>query len=165
MPTFLEYFEKNKKVYEFKVSIAGEHGTDVKDRLKTILNKFTVENISSGKKTPIQESPLEFPQLKNTEVTHYDVTLRYPTTASVLEEMITRECNVGPGHVKVRSGNDPLNDLEAEPKTEGKYTPLIGNDDLGGDCGQSLAGQNRVMDLLKELETARKERASSTGQN
>lgn len=161
MPTFLEYFEKNKKVYEFKISIAGEHGTDIKDRLKTILDKFTVESISAGKKTPIQEAPLEFPQLKNTEVTHYDIALRYPTTANVLEEIIARECSVGHAHVRVRSGTDPINELGVNTKEE-KYTPLIGNDDLGGECGQSLAGQNRVMDLLKELEAARK---SSAGQN
>jgi len=88
MPTFLEYFEKNKKIYEFKIAIAGEHGSDIKDRIKSVLEKFQVETLSAGKRTPIQETPLEFPQLSNTEVVHYTVSLRYPTTPNVLEEII-----------------------------------------------------------------------------
>lgn len=162
MPTFLEYFEKNKKIYEFKIAIAGEHGSDIKERIKSVLEKFKVENMSAGKKTPIQESPLEFPQLSNTEVTHYEISLRYPTIPNVLEELIGHECGVGMANVKVRNANDPLNDVEHTQKTKEKYTPLIGTDDLDGESAQNQVGNTRVMDLLKELEKDKKERSKET---
>lgn len=162
MPTFLEYFEKNKKIYEFKIAIAGEHGSDIKDRIKSVLEKFQVENLSAGKKTPIQEAPLEFPQLSNTEVTHYDVTLRYPTTPNVLEEIIGRECGVGMSNVRVRNSTDPVNDLGHTQHNKETYTPLLGTDDLGGESAQNQVGNTRVMDLLKELEKDKKERSTDS---
>lgn len=161
MATFLEYLERNKKVYEFKIAVAGPDSNSLKDRIKTVLEKFTVIEMSNGKKTPIQESPLEFPQLSNIEVTHYDVTLRYPTTTQVLEEIISKDCDVKQTHVRVRTATDPLNNLgNAQHNTE-KYTPLLGSDDLGGESAQHMVGNNRVMDLLKELEVAKKERESA----
>lgn len=162
MPTFLEYFEKNKKIYEFKIAIAGEHGSDIKERIKSVLEKFSVENMSSGKKTPIQETPLEFPQLSNTEVTHYDVSLRYPTAPNVLEEIIGRGCGIGMSNVKVRNAADPLNDLGHIHHNKEKYTPLLGTNDLGGESAQNQVGNTRVMELLKELEKDKKERSTET---
>ncbi len=158
MATFFEYLEKNKKVYEFKIAVAGPDSSKMKDRIKMVLEKFTVVEMSNGKKTPIQESPLEFPQLTNVEVTHYEVSLRYPTTTQVLEEIISKSCDVKQTHVRVRTANDPLNSLGNEQHNTEKYTPLIGSDDLGGESAQHLVGNNRVMDLLKELEVAKKER-------
>ena len=35
---------------------------------------------------------------------------------------------------------------------------MLNTEDMGGEDGQQLAGTNRVMDLLKELEDARKDR-------
>jgi hypothetical protein len=162
MPTFLEYFEKNKKIYEFKIAIAGEHGSDVKERLKSVLEKFSVETLSAGKKTPIQESPFEFPQLSNTAITHYTVSLRYPTTPNILEEIIGRECKIGVSNVKVRTAMDPINDLGHEQHNKETYTPLLGTNDLGGESAQNQVGNTRVMDLLRELEKDKKERSKET---
>ena len=39
------------------------------DTMETALQKFAVVSMGAGKKTPIQERPLDFPQLQNTEVT------------------------------------------------------------------------------------------------
>ena len=38
------------------------------------------------------------------------------------------------------------------------HEALLNTEDMGGEDGQQLAGTNRVMDLLKELEDARKDR-------
>ena len=35
---------------------------------------------------------------------------------------------------------------------------MLNTEELGGESGQDSVGENRVMDLLKELEVARKER-------
>jgi len=44
------------------------------------------------------------------------------------------------------------------PKTEEAYQAMLTTEDMGGESAQDNVGENRVMDLLKELEVARKER-------
>ena len=40
--------------------------------------KFEVQKLSAGKKTPIQSLPLDFPSIKNESVTIYDLKTSYP---------------------------------------------------------------------------------------
>ena len=47
---------------------------------------------------------------------------------------------------------------EQEEKQDGPYEPILTKEELEGESGQDAVAGNRVMDLLKELETARKER-------
>ena len=61
-------------------------------------------------------------------------------------------------HIIVRNENDSL-ELQQENKEDNKpYTSLLATEDMGGESAQQHVGQTRVMDLLKELETAKKER-------
>ena len=43
-------------------------------------------------------------------------------------------------------------------KTEETYEAKLTKEDMGGESAQNNVGENRVMDLLKELEAARKDR-------
>src|SRR6056300_875013 len=102
MKSFVEYLTESKKTYDFKIGIAGELPEGCVDKLETSLQKFGVANMSSGKKTPIQERPLDFPQLSNMEVTYYEVSLNYPTTRQVLEQYIPYCCDLPVSHLIVR---------------------------------------------------------------
>jgi hypothetical protein len=113
--------------------------------------------MSAGKKTPIQERPLDFPQLQNTEVTYFEVELNYPTTVQVLQEYLAKCCGIDQGHFIVRNPNEPQEEYQ-QPKPEGEYEPILTQEDMGGPSAQNEVAGNRVMDLLKELEVARKER-------
>ena len=57
----------------------------------------------------------------------------------------------------MRNPNEPQ-ELYQQEKTSDEYTAKLTQEDMGGESAQQDAGPNRVMDLLKELETARKER-------
>jgi len=81
---FTNYLAEAKKIYEFNIGIAGELPENCADSLETCLNRYSVASMSAGKKTPIQERPLDFPQLSNCEVTYYEAGLNYPTTPQVL---------------------------------------------------------------------------------
>ena len=157
MKSFTEYLAESKKVYAFKVGVAGELPEHFEDMMETCLQKYGVGKMSSGKKTPIQERPLDFPQLENMEVTYYEVELMYPTTSRVLQEYIGSCCTVPQSHIIVRNPDEPQEQYQQE-KTDEEYTAMLTQEELGGESAQENAGPNRVMDLLKELETARKER-------
>ena len=78
--TFVEHLNEAQKTYTFKIGVAGDLPEGCADTLESALQKFKVSNMSAGKRTPITERPLDFPQLQNTHVHYYDVELTYPTT-------------------------------------------------------------------------------------
>ena len=90
MKKYSDYLNEayNGKVYPFKIGIAGQIADDMADQLETALKKFGVTNCSPGKKTPIQERPLDFPALQNQEVTYYECEVTYPTHTEMLQEYL-----------------------------------------------------------------------------
>lgn len=161
MRSFVDILTESKKTYPFKIGIAGEMPEGFADRLETALDKYQISTISKGKKTPIQERPLDFPQLQNMEVTYFEVEVNYPTTSQVLQEYLGQVCQVHQSHIIVRNPNEPQERYQEEAN-ETEYVTLLTTQDMGGESAQKSVGGGHVMDLLKELEKARKERAAST---
>jgi len=157
MRSFTDILTESKKTYEFKIGIAGELPEGCDGDMKTSLAKFDLVNLSAGKKTPIQERPLDFPQLHNMEVTYFEAEVSYPTTPDVLQEYIGKCCGIDQSHIIVRNTADPREEYQA-PKSDEAYQAMLTTEDMGGENAQESVGNNRVMDLLKELEVARKER-------
>ena len=72
MKTFVEYLTEAKKTYKFKFGVAGELPEGFIDSCESCLQKFGLINMTPGKKTPIQERPLDFPKLQNVETTYFE---------------------------------------------------------------------------------------------
>lgn len=159
MKTFKDILTESKKTYKFIVRVAGELPEGFAGHLETNLKKFDLVSLSSGKRTPIQERPLDFPKLQNTEVHTFEAEVSYPTTPAVLQEYLIHNCVVAAENLIVRVPGEPLELVQAT-KEEGTYESLLNTEDMGGESAQPNVGENRVMDLLKELEKARKERDS-----
>ena len=156
MRSFKELLTESKKTYEFKIGVAGPLPEGFADRMETVLKKFNVSNMTAGKKTPIQERPLDFPQLQNMEVTYFEVALEYPTTSQVLQEYLGNACTVDQSKIIVRNTNDPREEYQ-DIDDSAPYEAMLTKEDMGGESAQDAVAGNRVMSLLKELETARKE--------
>ena len=157
MKSFEQYLTESKKIYKFKVRVAGELPEGFADNLEQCLQKYDVSNITAGKRSPIQETPLDFPQLQNCEVTHYEVDLNYPTTSHVLEHYLVNSCNISHSYICVRSEFDPIDEYQ-KPEDKTPYASKLNTEDLGGESAQDSVAEPRIMSLLKELETARQER-------
>jgi|SRR6056297_535731 len=158
MKSFKDILLESKKTYPFKIGVAGELPEGFNDRLKTMLDKFDIASMSAGKKTPIQERPLDFPQLQNTEVTYFEVELNYPTTSQVLAEYLGHGCSIDRSHIVVKNPNEPYEEQQSKEDSNEPYEPILTKEEMEGTSAQQSVAGNRVMDLLKELETARKER-------
>lgn len=157
MKSFAQFLTESKKTYKFKVRIAGDLPENCEDMIETALQKYELVNMSAGKKTPIVERPLDFPQLQNTEVTTYEVEVSYPTTGHVLERYLSETCKINHSYIIVRGDGEPQEEYQETGNNE-PYEALLNTEDMGGESAQNNVGANRVMDLLKELEIARKER-------
>jgi hypothetical protein len=76
----------------------------------------------------------------------------------VLEEYIPMSTGIDRTHVIVRTKEDPR--IEYQDQQEGEYEAMLTKEDMGqqDEKAQEKVGTDRVMELLKELETARKEK-------
>ena len=146
---FTNYLAEAKKIYEFNIGIAGELPENCADSLETCLNRYSVASMSAGKKTPIQERPLDFPQLSNCEVTYYEAGLNYPTTPQVLSEYIAQCCDIDRANIIVRNVNEPQ-EIYQNIKDDGAYEIKLETEDMGGDSAQDDVGGAPVKEFFNE---------------
>ena len=118
MKTFKEYLSESKKQYDFRVKVAGDFTTEQEDTLKTLLGRYSLSGFKKTAKTPIQELPLDFPQVKNCEVSIYEVSVDYPTTQHELIEYLTAELGVNKQNLVVRNPGEPTEEYQTpvEPR-------------------------------------------------
>jgi copper chaperone CopZ len=164
MKSFKEYLIESKQVYEFKVKIAGDLPDGCAKKIKEALTKFKVENCSSGKSTPIQETQVDFPSHKNIGVTVFDVVTEYPATSLEIRDAVAEHCDIALSCVKVRN-------LKEEEENELNHA----NDELSGEAlldkpleevnGQKLVGDKHTMSLLKDLTKNKKSLEQYKGVN
>ena len=163
MKSFKDYLFESRKKYDFRIKIAGDFTTEQETTLKSALDKYAVSSWKKAGKTPIQELPLDFPQVKNCEVNIYEITLDYPTTQHELTEYIAGQCGVSKTHLAVRRPGEPSEEYQhEEPKREGallddpnyKESPNAKFEDYYGDKYNS----GFVKELNDILKLQRKER-------
>ena len=156
MSTFTEYLTEATKSYDYKIKVAGDIDKDFTSRMETALGKFELQNMSAGKKTPIQKLPLDFPALSNEAVTIFDVTTAYPVTSTALKEYLADYMRVAPSMIVVRKPGEPSEEYQDEIEKastseyknklmdiEMKDSPKVNKDEFTGD--------KYNMSLMREL--------------
>ena len=107
--------------YDFKIKIAGDIADDFATRMETALQKYDIKKLSAGKKTPIQEHPLDFPQLKNIQVNIFDLTTNYPVSAHALKEYVADYMRLSPAMVVVKKPGEPSEEYQADMNKKSEY--------------------------------------------
>jgi hypothetical protein len=166
MKTLKEYITESfdNKKYMFKIKIAGDVNEDLESKIKTVLEKYKVDNFSKNSTTPIQALPLDFPKLRNTNVNIYDVTLSYPATQFELHEYICNGAKLSADAVVVRSPFEPTEEYQIP--TEQKKDALLNDPEykeLPKIKSEDFHGEKPIQSLLKDLAEASKKRADEQG--
>ena len=146
MSTFNQYLTEAAKSYDYKIKVAGELADGFASRMETALQKFELAKMSSGKKTPIQSVPLDFPALSNETVTIFDVTTNYPCSVIALKEYLADYMNINASNIVVRKPGEPTEEYQdnMEKATKSEYVnklmdiemkdaPKVNKDELTGD--------------------------------
>jgi hypothetical protein len=168
MKSFKEYLTESKKIYEFKVKIAGDLPPGFENDVKLGLDKFDVQSISKPKRTPIQESPIDFPNVKFSEVSVFEVALNYPTTSQVVKEALAQAIRVNESKILVRTLSE---EAEAVLNASSMRVPdgkksLLNTPELEQIPGaQELVGEKRAMSFLKDLNANKHDLEEVTGIN
>jgi hypothetical protein len=154
MKTFKEYLQESTqgKKYPFRVKIAGEFPTEQEAKLKSMMDRYKVDSFKKIGTTPIQELPLDFPQVKNCEVSIYEVIVDYPTTQQELTEYLSQGLNVSKQNLVVRRPGEPLEEYQhEEPKREGALLNDPDYKEAGSPKFEDYYGDKYNSGFVKEL--------------
>jgi hypothetical protein len=165
MKSFKDYLTESKKTYDFKVKIAGDCPKDCVKKIKEALSMYSVESCSSGKRTPIQETQSDFPEQKNISVTIFDVCLSYPTTSAQVRAAVCDKLRMYEDKVKVRNIKEEEEIAINNANKEKSGESLFNKDYEVQSENQNLVGDKRVMSMLKDLTSSKRELEQYSGVN
>ena len=151
MKTFREYLAESKKTYPFRLKVAGELPENFVNDLKDCIGKANPTIIEKSK-TPIQATPLDFPDQRFSHVNIFDISCNYPTTSQVMAAKVAEALKISNACVIVKSEFEELeqtNNLEGFKRIGTKAESIL-NKPLEDVSGQELVGMNRLS-FLKEL--------------
>jgi hypothetical protein len=161
MKTFKEYLTESKKVYSFKVKVAGELPEKFQEGLTARLGRCGVMSVKKLTTTPIQESPLDFPELTNMEVTVFEVICEYPVTSPEITVEV-KNMGIDEACFRVRGANEPSEQEQVLAAAEPSGDALLDENDL--DQGNTKIkhkdyfGDEFNKGFLKDLSKAAKDR-------
>ena len=161
MKPFTQYLQEMNHIYEFSVKLAGcDMTAEMKDRLKSALEAYSVDSIGKYKRLPIQEHA-DFPSHGPCECNMLEVAVKYPAVTDQLAQLIAEKLGIPRNSVIVRTRGQEENMIPmAEPK-KSKDGSVLTNPELeAADGAQALVGQSRKDSMLKELETRKYEFAA-----
>ena len=150
MKSFKEYLTESKKVYEFKVKIAGDCPKDCTEKIKLALSQYQLESCSGGKRTPIQERQVDFPEHANVNVTVFEVCTCYPATSLQIKNSIAETLKMSGALIKVRNAMEER-ELAINNANAVKSGKSVLEADYEKEDNQKLVGDKHTMSLLKEL--------------
>ncbi len=161
--SFVKYVAETKTEYTYSLKFAVPSMTDkMIDGLEAALIKYELISASKFRETPIQANPLDFPNVKNTQVFTCDVVLGYPASIDFLRTYVCNALDISPATLAVYSGNDPRQietDLYVDRTSEDykkKYKARLGTDHEATEV--PAYGEKYNHDFLRELEKVSKER-------
>jgi|TARA_B100000780_G_scaffold252629_1_gene199847 hypothetical protein len=162
MKPFKHYLTESERTYNFRIKIANMIEDEVMDKLEDALGKFELKSLSKPKKTPIQEHPMDFQTLTNSEVYMMDAEMGYPVTANTLYEYLKHAIGIAPNEIVVINKDHPEEIAREEAvKEEGEIYSAKLDDAEYKDQKEikvdSLYGDKYNENMLKTIETRKYE--------
>jgi hypothetical protein len=167
MKSFKEYLVESKKVYSFKVKVAGELPEKFQETLKTRLDGHSVITLEKITTTPIQKLPLDFPGKENCEVTVFEVVTEYPINSPQLAVYV-KEIGISEDSFRVRGSGEPSEEQQVLADVEPSNEAVLDEIDL--DKGNTKIkhkdyfGDDFNKSFLKELSKTAKQQKKENGQ-
>jgi len=161
MKTFRDYLTESVKEYKMRIKVAGIDEAPDMNKFETIFEKYGLTSMSTFKKTPIQEHPQDFFNIKNSDVYISDASFSYPVTSHELFHYIQEEIGLsGSQVVVIPSGHPEEIAREDALADEGKEYVSLLDSEYAQEGHEIEYGDEFVGNFLKELETRQYEYAT-----
>ncbi len=160
MKSFRSYLVESEQTYKFRIKMAKKCDDETMDALESALEKYEISSISKPKKTPIQEHPMDFQTLQNSEVFIMDAELKYPVTAHQLYEYISQTVGVPASHLVVISSDHPEEIAREEAVKEQEYESVLETDYEDSNNAKDSFGDEYNENMLKAIESRKMEYAA-----
>ena len=154
MKSFKSYLTENKKEYKFRIKYAGTLTDSQLDRIEMALGKYSIVDMSKPKTTPIQEHPMDFQTLRNSEVCMLDITVNYPSTVDVIRNELQEYAGISGSHLVVINAEQPeeiAREEAAKIPNDQEYKPLL-DSEYEDKKQEATFGDEYNASMLKELE-------------
>lgn len=159
------YLVESAKDYTYRIKFAVNDLTaDQKGALEDALAKFELRSIGKFTDSPIQQSPLDFPNVRNSKVFVAEIVLGYPVTTDELRMYISDKVAINQQEIAVYNAYDPRDGYNDERQAQlaGKdvdYVARAGTDQQPEEQAEAVDyGKDYNDKFLAELDDARKER-------
>lgn len=137
MKTFVDYYNTAKQEHGYTIKLARNSMTDSETgALEAALEKYNMSSMDKIARTPIQLEPIDFPNVRNTEVYIAKIVLEYPITPDALRREIADCMEMSEAAVAVYAQNDPRHQyveqwnerMTNKEAYKSKYTPRLGSE-------------------------------------
>ena len=165
MKKFTEYLAESAKKWDFRIKVAGDFTTEQADTMKALLSKYQVSDFKKVGTTPIQELPLDFPKIKNSQVNIYETSLDYPATQFELHDYLSNSLGITKDALVVRKPGEDL-EIYQEPK-ESREGALLNDPDYKESPNHKFEdyyGDKYNTSFLKELDEVLKLQRKARGE-
>ena len=105
---FLYHLSESIKEYKYRIRTLNPIDQDNVDIISKVIDCYNPIGDIIVTKTPIQESPLDFPNYEMVPVFVIDITLKVPVSTYILQNKIRSALNIPNSTIIVRMENDPL---------------------------------------------------------
>jgi hypothetical protein len=161
MKTFKEYLVENKKIYSFKIKVAGDVPEKFQEALKSRLDSCKVMTFEKLSTTPIQKLPLDFPGQENKQVTIYEVICEYPITPPEIETHV-KAMGIDEDCFRVRNSGEPTEIDQVLMDNEPSGEAMLDEQDMDKGAGKikhkDYFGDDFNKGFLKDLSKTAKQR-------
>lgn len=115
MQQFVDYYNANKKQYKYTIKIAqNDLSANDASTLEQYLERYNLLEFSPFRKTPIQQNPIDFPNVRDCEVYINDIIVEYPITPNALHREVSSAMGINEQSIAIYSENDPRKQYEEE---------------------------------------------------
>lgn len=154
MRSLKHYIVESVHTYNYTIKIAGEVDKNFLDLFKFNLKKFDPIKISDPVSTPIQKTPIGFPDLENQPVHIIKAEFRYPANEPMIQQ-IAQLLGYNVNMVRV-VGTKYEDGIETEMEgyaNEADHSPVLTHEELEEQPGAKEANKaygNSYLDSIKE---------------
>lgn len=169
MKNLYAYLSETEKEYPYRIRTVATLSMDDFEKIKKLLSRYELIEISDPKVTVLQSNPIDFPSFNMVNVTIIDFKTALPVSGYFVQEEIRKALSLNNYELLVRGQNDPyeIQELIQSEETfeESSGKPLLSSDvdyneyNYDVDEGNQYYGDKYNQSLMRYIASAEKQKS------